>query len=183
MVRSDLSAQCSDWLQVSLRTPFHPPAWSGTYPCSFWSCWEQTLLFVQESFCSPALSMMLTGGVPGSRIWRKHLFLASLSWGCRRKWVESDNLASSQCGLQVWKWAVETLVISNVVPPGHSLGGVEAIQQVSGTGFALNLPWALQAKASVFQAGRSECDSRGEMREQREQRALHGGNTLEGRAG
>lgn len=78
---------------------------------------------------------------------------SQLSWGCRRDSGQSNTLSAL-----TKSWLLLAILL------------------VDGS-------WAADLGNCVFWAGRRECDSKGEMREEGEWRALHRGDTLEGRAG
>lgn len=149
VVRSDLSAQCCAWLQVPLRTLFHPPPawWLGSLTRS--GAAEERCFFLWErSFWSPTPSQCLMGA-PQEAEFVGDPFLANPLRGCRRKQGQSDT-SPALSGLRKFRMNCEKLEISNMAPPGHSLGGMEAKTAKQGIGFALNLLWSLQAKGECF---------------------------------
>lgn len=169
-VGSHLPAQCSAWLEVPLGALFHPPPPVS----SVWSCWGR-------HFWSPTPSHSLMWALQDAEFVGEP-FPASPPGA-----AGGSQDRAMLCQLSLWlvnlEMTDEQLGISNMAPPGHSPGGMEAELLTLAIEFALNLLGPLQAKGVCFWAGRSECDSKGETREEGEWRALHRGDTLEGRAG
>lgn len=165
------------------RSPFHHPAaqWGCILTLSRAAEEERSFFSWERSFWSPAPSHCLTGGSLGGRIDRRSLS-SQPSLGLQEEAGAERYLTSSWCGSQVWKWTVRnwksvTWFLLAILSLGWKLNSRPQEQGLPSTSSDL-----CKQKASVFRAGRSECDSKGEMREEGEWRAPHRGDTLEGRA-